>query len=136
MNLAPALAEAYTYAYTFNREYDGGSNIPEKIETAGLTVDNLLTDINIHNRIEGGSLSKDGPLSNKAIPAGLVLDRRRNKHQIEYESHLDSASSGTISDDLFDKLFDAVSPSKKHRNVTGKRNTGLRKSSTKKQHKK
>lgn len=136
MNLAPALAEAYTYAYTFNREYDGGSNIPEKIETAGLSVESLLTNSNNPNHIEGGSsMSKEGPLSNKTIPAGLVLDRRRNKHHIEYESHLESKSSGTISDDLFDKLFDAVSPANKRRNVTEKRKTGSRKSSAKKHHK-
>jgi len=122
MNLAPVLAEAYNYAEMFNREHDGGSNSPERIMTAGLSLEKLITDSN-HEMFGGSSESanSDGPFANKTIPAGLVLDCRRNKHKIEYESHLESGSSGVISDDLFDRLFDAISPTEKRRNVTEKR---------------
>lgn len=123
MNLAPELAEAYTYVEMFNRKYDGGSDFSDKIFTAGFPVENLMTNaLNVGGASEHGPLaSEHGPLEDKVIPAGLVLDRRRNKRGIEYESHLEEGSSGTISDELFDRLFDAISPVRKtSRNGTSK----------------
>lgn len=129
MNIAPSLAEAYNYAEMFNSKYDGGADLLEKINTAGLPVQQLITS---NGNIQGGGQDS---LADKAIPAGLVLDCRRNKRQIEYEPHLESRHSGVISDELFDRLFDAVTPSKRRRNVTSK-HASISKSYTKKNYKK
>ena len=111
MNLVKSPAESYAYAEVFNRKYEGGSEISEKIMTAGLAVKHLIggTDAPILGGGGSGSMGM-GNLSEKTIPAGLVLNCRRNKRQIKYESHLEEGSSGVISDELFDHLFDAITP--------------------------
>jgi hypothetical protein len=133
MNIAQSFAEAYLYNEMYNSRFDGGSDISEKITTGGVPVVNLIT----HNEQSGGAREDSGPLAGIVIPAGLVLDCRRNNRNIEYESHLEKGSSGVISDDLFDRLFDSVSSGKNPRNNTSaKSKPATSKTSSKKKHQK
>ena len=132
MNLVQSLANSYTYADMTNRNYEGGSEISEQISTAGLSVGHMIGGGNSTNGpILGGDAGSTGlgDLSEKMIPAGLVMNCRRNKRQIEYESHLEEGSSGVITDDLFDRLFDAITPSASRRRNRNTRRANAKKSS-------
>lgn len=133
--LAPSLAESYLYAEMYNRGFDGGSDAPEKITTAGVPVTQFITGFNEQN---GGAGEVVGILAGKTIPAGLALDLRRNRRDIEYEPHLEEGSSGVISDELFDRLFDSVSRGKgsRNNNTTARRQSGPKSDSSRKKHNK
>ena len=132
MNLAPSLAEAYIYTEMYNRNFEGGSI---SLTTAGVPVAHFITEF---AEQRGGAREIVGPLDWKTIPAGLVLDLRRNRRDIEYEPHLEEGSSGVISDELFDRLFDSVShgTGSRNNNTTARRPRTPKSGSSKKKHNK
>lgn len=103
MNVAGSLVESYMYADMYNREYEGGSDVQEKIYIGGFPV-TLGQD--------GGKSPKtkhDGPLSNKVVPAGLVLIQIRREPDVEYEDHFcPGENREVIPDKLYDMLMGSI----------------------------
>lgn len=130
MNLVGSLVESYMYADMFNREYDGGSNgVLEKVQSAGVPVDEIATSISINNdnanTQDGGKPKPNGPFANKVVPAGLVLIQIRKEPDVEYENHFHpGARREVIPDSLYEILMESVLVSAKQNNkrVTPKRN--------------
>ena len=124
MNLASSLVESYMYLDMFNREYDGGSNMQERIHGAGLPVENIIPSIG-----KTGPYEKDaeetlspqkggvrGPFSNKAVPAGLVIINNREHSNVEYANHFHpGVQREVVPDSLYERLLMSVVKTPKRR---------------------
>ena len=137
MNLASSLVESYMYADMFNREYDGGSNMQERIYAAGLPVNNIVSSVgDVQNKYDtekqdGGV--KTGPFSNKVVPAGLVIINRREYSNAEYENHFHpGVQREVVPDQLYEMLIMSVVRSPKRRITPTKSRDKNRKSSSRK----
>jgi hypothetical protein len=133
MNIAESLVESYIYADVFNREYQGGSDVPEKIYIGGAPVEYILPYLKKDNleksiKQDGGNtgLSMGGPLDNKIVPVGLVviqtpkIVRSNDASDLYFEENRE-----VVSESLYDLLIGAVlekgSDAKKSRHLTPKR---------------
>ena len=140
MNIAESFVESYIYADMFNREYQGGSDVPEKIHVGGVPVEHIIPSLKKENQPdsiqqEGGNpdASTSGPLANKVVPVGLVVIQTP---KILYYEHEKSVYTGenreVVSESLYDLLIGAVlknsSETKKPRYSTPKRITTRNKS--------
>jgi hypothetical protein len=121
MNIAGSLVESYLYADMYNREYEGGSDVQEKIYVGGVPVEHIQPSVGgIDQKQEGGKSPKNkqnGPFSNKVVPVGLVLIQVRKDSDVEYEDHyFPGVNREVIPDTLFDTLIGSMS-SEKRRNL-------------------
>ena len=97
------------YNQVFNQSGDGDA---EYVSRGGLPViDMLSSDV-------GGNGGGLAALDNKVVPVGLAVILRQPKRNTEYEKTPETNSSRVIDDELFDRLFDSVSPSSKRRRTT------------------
>ena len=127
MNIAGSLVESYMYADMYNREYEGGSDIQERIQVGGFPVENVLSstaDIKKYETAEqdGGKSPKNktGPLSNKVVPVGLVLIQTKRVPDVEYTDHyFPGVNREVVPEHLYDTLIGSIllenrtSPSKR-----------------------
>lgn len=114
MNIAGSLVESYMYADMYNREYEGGSDVQEKIHVGGFPVENI-SGIDQKEQDGGKSpKSKDnGPFSNKVVPVGLVLIQIERTPNVEYEDHYcPGMNREVVPDDLYDRLMGSLSVGK------------------------
>lgn len=115
MNLVSSLVESYMYADMYNREYSGGSNELEKLQNAGLPVEQIVPSIqeNIKPHTNHADLEQDGggkgPFANKVVPVGLVLIHIPKDKDVEYEDYLHPGMNrNVVPDSLFDMLIGSV----------------------------
>ena len=122
MNFCPAIVESYSYADMFVETSHDNSR-PTKMKAGGLSANYIL------NEQSGGG----GPLENKVVPIGLVLDRKRAKREVEFDNDDDDDENykiDVLSDFIFDDFIRAVSKysvAKSRRRLTA-RNKKLSKS--------
>jgi hypothetical protein len=114
MNITASLVDSYMYADMFNREYEGGSDITERVVVGGVPVEHILPSLrnNIGTQT-GGDLSSSksggGPFQNKVVPVGLVVIEPRKDHDVEYTDYFHpNASREVVSDSMYDILFAAA----------------------------
>lgn len=134
MNLASSLVESYMYADMFNREYNGGSNMQERIYAAGLPVEKIVPSIGKYEgeekEQEGGGECK-GPLSHKVVPAGLVIIQSKEYSNSEYENHFHpGVQREVIPDSIYEMLIMSVTPSSQKRRITPKKKSHDKKHSS------
>lgn len=122
MNLASSLVESYMYADMFNREYEGGSNMQERIYTGGLPVAKIVPSIgkdDYNNNEEANGVQeggKRGPFANKVVPVGLVIINSKECSNTEYENHFHpGVQREVIPDSLYETLIMSVVSSNKRR---------------------
>jgi hypothetical protein len=115
MNLASSVAESYMYIDMLNREYSGGTNVPEKIHAAGYPVEKIVPSIgkNVESNKEidrpEKMISGGGPFSDKVVPAGLFIINSRDESNAEYENYFHpGVHRDVISESLYDKLMSSV----------------------------
>jgi len=103
MNITASLVDSYMYADMFNREYEGGSDMTERIVVGGVPVEHILPSLrnNIGTQNGGG-----GPFQNKVVPVGLVVIEPRKDHDVEYTDYFHpNAGREVVSDSMYDILF-------------------------------
>ena len=128
MNLASSLVESYMYADMFNREYEGGANMQERVYVAGLPVEKIVSSVGKYEEEEdtkiqeGGGLGLgSGPFINKVVPVGLVVINNKEQSNTEYENYFrPGVQREVIPDSLYDILISSVTPSKKRRTTLKK----------------
>jgi hypothetical protein len=119
MNLASSVAESYMYIDMLNREYSGGTNVPEKIHAAGYPVEKIVPSIgkNTESNKESNTeidrpekmVSGGGPFSDKVVPVGLFIINSREESNAEYENYFHpGVHRDVISESLYDKLMSSV----------------------------
>lgn len=127
MNIAGSLVESYMYADMYNREYDGGAGVQDKIQIGGMPIEhifekNAMNGVSHANEQEGGKPKHSGPLSNKVVPAGLVLIQIRKEPDVKYEDHFcPGTNREVISDKLYDSLMSSVLVEKRRNRTPPKR---------------
>ena len=102
MNHLPSIVEAYSYANMFVDTSHDNSR-PAKMKAGGLSANYILNEQN------GGG---GGPLENKVVPIGLVLDLKQAKREVEFDD--DNADDenykiDVLPDFIFDDFISAVS---------------------------
>jgi len=103
MNIAASLVESYMYADMFNREYDGGADISERIMVGGAPVNKIAPSLSKKSDRD------DGPLANKVVPTGLVIIQIYKEPETEYDDSFYSEDSREVlPDSLHDILFDSI----------------------------
>ena len=127
INLANSLVESYMYADMYNREYEGGSGLQEKVYGAGVPVEYILPSIQNEPekadkpqselQQEGGQKCK-GPFANKVVPVGLVFIQTQKDPDVEYEDHFyPGVNREVVPDDLYEILIGSVLKSSKIENT-------------------
>ena len=108
MNIASSLVESYMYSDMFNREYDGGSYISERITAGGAPVNTIAPLLCLQSTEY--DREDDGPLANKVVPTGLVIIHIHKEPDTEYEEdsfHFDE-NREVLPDSLHDILFESI----------------------------
>jgi hypothetical protein len=107
------------YSDMYNREFDGGADVPDKVHVGGVPVENIVPSI---GKDDNGSDSKEleqdggnphtkysGPFANKVVPAGLVLIQIRKDPDVEYEEHVHpGVNREVVPESLYDMLVGSV----------------------------
>ena len=126
-----SLVESYIYSDMYNREFDGGADVSDKVHVGGVPVENMLPSIGKGDNNsysdskellaqDGGNPHKkcSGPFANKVVPAGLVLIQIRKDPDVEYEEHFHpGVNREVVPEALYDLLMSSVLV-KKRRNIT------------------
>jgi len=130
-NIVGSLVESYMYSDMYNREFDGGADVPDKVHVGGVPVENILPSIGKDDNDseqdgsqEGGNPYKkcSGPFANKVVPAGLVLIQIRKDPDVEYEDHVHPGMNReVVPESLYDMLVKSVLVEKR-RNKTPPKN--------------
>ena len=107
-----SVVSSYLYNQMFNQNGDGNN---EFLLRGGLPGSELL------NSEIGGGLS-GGALDGKVVPIGLSVILRQPKRNTEHVKNVDCEAS-VVSDNVFDELFESVSPSAKRRRTTPTKRT-------------
>ena len=94
MNIFPSIVEAYSYVDMFT-ESSRDDSLPPKMKAGGLSANYILNEQN-------GS----GPLENKVVPIGLVLDRKLAKREVEFDNTCIDDDEKYKIDVLPDFIFD------------------------------
>lgn len=114
MNLASSVAESYMYIDMLNREYNGGTNIQDKIHAAGYPVEKIARSIVKNAKLnaevdENEKMIGGGPFSGKVVPAGLFIINSREESNAEYDNYFHpGVHRDVISETLYDKLMSSV----------------------------
>jgi hypothetical protein len=115
-NIAGSLVESYMYADMYNRE--GGD--PERIHVGGAPVNYMVSSLNINDedkdQMNGGNKKTTGKLTNKVVPAGLVVIQIRREPNVEFEEQRHPQE--VVPHELFERLFENMqkSSSRKYEN--------------------
>jgi hypothetical protein len=118
------------YADMYNREYDGGGDVLDKILVGGVPVDHIVPSISKDSPKEfgddssqdGGKSQKkyNGPLDHKVVPVGLVFIPTHKDRDVEYDDTIHfGANREVVPESLYDMLFRSVMVEKR-RNQTPK----------------
>ena len=100
----------------YNREFDGGADVPDKVHVGGVPVEKILPSIGKNDNDsdleqDGGNPHKkcSGPFANKVVPAGLVLIQIRRDPDVEYEEHVHpGVNREVVPESLYDMLVGSV----------------------------
>lgn len=118
-NIIGSLVESYMYSDMYNREFNGGADVPDKVYVGGVPVDNIVPSIGKDDNDsdskeleqDGGNPHKkySGPFANKVVPAGLVLIQIRKDPDVEYEEHVyPGVNREVVPEALYDMLVGSV----------------------------
>ena len=101
----------------YNQNGDGDN---EFLTRGGLPVNELFSS-------DKGGGGTGGALDGKVVPIGLSVILRQPKRNTEHVKKPEDAHHETpvVSEDVFDRLFDSVSPAKKKRRTTPTKRTRL-----------
>lgn len=141
-NIVGSLVESYMYSDMYNREFDGGADVTDKIHVGGVPVENILPSIGKDDNDsdskeveqDGGNTHKkcNGPFVNKVVPAGLVLIQIRKDPDVEYEDHVyPGVNREVVPESLYDMLVKSVLIEKR-RNRTPPKTIGKKYTNAKK----